>query len=240
MDCRDSLDILGHLPKKKKRTALGQFLQAAEEVWHENTPGGGGHVHTISAYARTLSRGPTDIPISDAIVPLRDGRAEFSAVFAGVREGTYLVDLFAVDPTGKAACLDVPTPQELHWKWDQRTMLTPNSIRAGVYELFLCQRLGERVLRRESAIVLVANGKRWANRMRAEYQKIQQADGGLGPAGGFHAPAHLLAPLGPQGEPVISMPAQTLKAPWRSRSCDRTGNLGRRSSASAFWACYSS
>src|SRR5579863_1380997 len=84
-DCAYPIDILARVPKNARPNQLSAFLSAALSVVKENLPGTPGNDRTISGYARALSgRGGDAIAISDAIIPLRDGTADISAVFAGV------------------------------------------------------------------------------------------------------------------------------------------------------------
>jgi hypothetical protein len=173
IDCAYPLDILARVPKNEKRNQIGTFLSAALSVVAENLRTTGGHSRTVSGYARAFSRrGPTAIPITDAIVPLRDGRPDLSAVFASVEAGTYLIEFCSVSKTGVSACPDTPDSEEFFWKADGNEALSSRSIQPTLYELFLCRRQGDRVFRRESAFVLVALRELAAGQMREKHKEF--------------------------------------------------------------------
>ena len=155
-DCADPLDIVARTPKDESSNRIGIFLRAALGVLRED-PGTGGNGVSISGYARTLSGRGTDIQISDAIVPLRNGRPDISAVFANAKAGTYLVDFCPIGKTGGYVCPKDPETEEFRWHLDASAAVSSRELRPSLYELFLCRRQGDRVFRRrESAFVLVA------------------------------------------------------------------------------------
>ena len=98
IDCKETLDVLARVPADEKPSQLASFLRAALEVVRENLSTDGEERRTLSGYARALSRGLAEVPLSDGFVaPEADGTVELSAVFAKASAGTYQLDWCAVD-----------------------------------------------------------------------------------------------------------------------------------------------
>ncbi len=169
-DCARPLDVLARVPKNEPPNQIATFLRAALSVLAENLPSTRGR--TISGYARTLSRGPQGASLTDAIVPLRNGKVNLSAAFAGATAGIYLVEFCPVGRMGASSCPDVPVSTDFHWRGDGEEALSSQELQPGVYELFICRRQGQRVFRGESAFLLTAVDEQTARVMRGRYQQF--------------------------------------------------------------------
>ena len=173
IDCADPLDILARIPKNESSSRVGIFLRAALNVVEDNLPGTATRSRTVSGYVRAYSgRGVESIPISDAIVPLRGGRPDLSAVFERVGAGSYLIEFCLIAKTGKHVCPEVPEVGEFEWKADGKEALSSRALQPSLYELFLCRRQGNRVFRSESAFVLVAGNEQTTQQMSAKHQEF--------------------------------------------------------------------
>jgi len=166
LDCASPIDILARVPRRTNPSPLVLFLQAAWDVGWDAAIGP--ENRSLSGYARTLSRGIASIHLSDSIITLHDGRPEFGPSFAEVSPGSYLIEVCRVTQTGASRCPDLPVVEKFEWPDDARSRGTLSVREPALYELFRCERLGDRVFRRESAFVLVA-----ANDMRAKEFRIR-------------------------------------------------------------------
>jgi hypothetical protein len=87
----------------------------------------------------------------------------------------YLVQWCPVLETGTSVCPESPTTEEFQWSPDTKGASTVSPMNPSLYELFRCQRRGDRVLRLESAFVLIVADESQAQRLRAKYEQFQMA-----------------------------------------------------------------
>jgi hypothetical protein len=160
INCSEPLDLLSQVPKSVDNSSpVVAFLRAVYGVVEENLPHNAGQARSLSGYARTFSpRGNADV-LSDNLVLLSSEGIDLTPVVEKLPRGDYLLELCPIGQDTKALCEDPPVAFAFSWVPGRNTSWKPpRDFKLGLYQLNLCQKIGDRTLRSgDSAWVLLVD-----------------------------------------------------------------------------------
>jgi hypothetical protein len=161
IDCSEAIDLLSRMPKRVETgNPAVVFLEAAYGVLKDNLSQQNGQARSFSDYARAFSRGEA-ASLADNLAFLGAEGMELSRVFAALPVGDYLVELCPVGLDAKAVCAEPPVTFGLSWGPGRNTHWKPQEFAPGLYQLNLCNKIGDRTLRSpDSAWVLLLESTR--------------------------------------------------------------------------------
>jgi hypothetical protein len=150
--CTEPLDLRDTLRENPNDKRSG-FFQALVQVIVDMAPEG--QAHTLSGYARAMSKGP-QAQVGDVIAKLTPAGADLSAAFQKLRPGAYSVEFCPMAKDGAAQCPGIQAAHSLVWSPDRPQSATVSGVKVGLYEIGVYESAPANATpERDSAIVLV-------------------------------------------------------------------------------------